>query len=76
MRVISSSELRSNMKKYLDMARTEQIVIQRGKNETYILTRQEQISPDNDINRALTAEELLTGIESDIKDYFKKSNLI
>lgn len=76
MRVISSSELRSNMKKYLDMARTEQIVIQRGKNETYILSRQEQISPDNDINRALTAEELLTEIESDIKDYFKKSNLI
>lgn len=76
MRDISSSELRSNMKKHLDMARTEQIVIQRGKNETYILTRQEQISPDNDINRALTAEELLTGIENDIKDYFKKSNLI
>ena len=76
MRVISSSELRSNMKKYLDMARTEQIVIQRGKNETYILSRQEQISPDNDINRALTAEELLTGFESYIKDYFKKSNII
>lgn len=31
MRDISSSELRSNMKKHLDMARTEQIVIQRGK---------------------------------------------
>ena len=76
MRDISSSELRSNMKKHLDMARTEQIVIQQGTNETYILTRQSKISPDNDINIALTSEYLLTGIKSDIKDYFKKSNLI
>jgi len=38
MRVISSSELRNNMKKYLDLAMNEKIVIQRGRNETFVLT--------------------------------------
>lgn len=36
--VISSAELRSNMKKYLDIAKTEQVLIQRGKNEIFVLT--------------------------------------
>ena len=34
--VISSAELRGNMKKYLDIAKKEQVLIQRGKNETFI----------------------------------------
>ena len=31
--VISSAELRGNMKKYLDIAKKEKVLIQRGKNE-------------------------------------------
>ncbi len=62
MRVISSSEFRNNMKKYLDSAMDEKIVIQRGKNETFVLTKEEYLEPDEDLKRAVSAEELLAGV--------------
>jgi len=72
MRVISSSELRNNMKKYLDLALDEKIVIQRGRNEIFVLTREEYLEPDEDLRRAISAEELLEGIEEDVKVAFRK----
>lgn len=72
MRVISSSELRNNMKKYLDLAIEEKIVIQRGRNETFVLTREEYLEPDEDLRRAISAEELLVGIEADIRKAYRK----
>lgn len=72
MRVISSAELRNNMKKYLDLAIEEKIVIQRGKNETFVLTREEYLEPDEDLRRAISAEELLVGIEADIRTAYRK----
>ncbi len=72
MRVISSSELRNNMKKYLDLALDEKIVIQRGRNEIFVLTREEYLEPDEDLKRAISAEELLEGIEEDVKVAFRK----
>ena len=68
MRVISSSELRNNMKKYLDLAIQEKIVIQRGRNETFVLTKEEYLEPDEDLRRAICAKELLAGIETDIRE--------
>lgn len=59
MRTISPSELRNNMEKYLDLAVKEKIVIQRGGNETFVLTREQYLEPDDDLRRAITAEELL-----------------
>ncbi len=64
--VISSAELRNNMKKYLDLAITETIVIQRGKTESFVLSAQQRIT-DADLARAITKDELLTGIKSDIR---------
>ncbi len=72
MRVISSSELRNNMKKYLDLAVEEKIVIQRGRNETFVLTREEYLEPDEDLKRAISGEELLVGVEADIREAFRK----
>lgn len=72
MLVISSTELRNNMKKYLDLALVETIVIQRGKNETFVLSALERI-PEADMARAVTAEELLVKVETDIRDIFRKS---
>ncbi len=60
------------MKKYLDLAVDEKIVIQRGRNETYVLTRVEYLEPDDELRRAVSADELLVGIESDIREAFKK----
>ena len=72
MLVISSAELRNNMKKYLDRAKDETVVIQRGRTETFVLKRQERLSPDADLASAITAEELLIGIEEDIRKMFSK----
>jgi len=67
--VISVAELRNNMKKYLDLASTEKIVIQRGKVETFILSAHRHI-PNSELDRAITKEELLDGIRSDIRTIY------
>jgi hypothetical protein len=72
MLVISSAELRNNMKKYLDLAKDETVVIQRGRTETFVLSRQERISPDANLASAISAEELLIGIEEDLKKMFSR----
>ena len=60
------------MKKYLDLAIEEKIVIQRGRNETFVLTREEYLEPDEDLKRAISGEELLVGVEADIREAFRK----
>ena len=72
MRVISSSELRNNMKKYLDLAVNEKIIIQRGRNETFVLSKEEYLEPAEDLKRAITGQELLKGIEADIREAYRK----
>jgi len=72
MLVISSAELRNNMKKYLDLAKDETVVIQRGRTETFVLSRQERLSPDANLASAITSDELLIGIEEDIKKMFSR----
>jgi hypothetical protein len=54
------------MKKYLDLASTETIVIRRGKTETFVLSARQRV-PDADLARAIEKDELLSGIESDIR---------
>ena len=72
MLVISSAELRNNMKKYLDLAKDETVVIQRVRTETFVLSRQERLSPDANLASAITADELLIGIEEDIRKMFSR----
>lgn len=76
MRVISSSELRNNMKKYLDLAVNEKIIIQRGRNETFVLSKEDYLEPDEDLKRAITAQELLNGIEADIREAYRKRQTV
>jgi hypothetical protein len=59
------------MRKYLDYANTDTVVIQRGKTETFVLSAQVSI-PDVDISRAITKDELLEGIKSDIREIFPR----
>ncbi len=72
MRVISSAELRNNMNKYIDLAAPEQIIIQRGRKETFVLQKQEYIEPDEDLNRAITSKELLGRVIPRIEKMFEK----
>jgi len=77
--VVSSAELRNNLKKYLDTATTETVVIQRGKKETFVLQRQERFSEIStevpaDFHRAITGNEVISAVETGLRDIIKKKN--
>lgn len=69
--VISSAELRGNMKKYLDIAKREQVLIQRGKNETFVLTAQ-QNPVEYDLARAVTVDEVIAKVREGLTEMFEK----
>ena len=69
--VISSAELRSNMKKYLDIATREQVLIQRGKNETFILTAQ-QNPVEYDLARAITVDEVIAKVREGRTEMYER----
>ena len=73
--VISSAELRSNMKKYLDIAKKEQVLIQRGKNETFILMAQQNPIED-DLSRAITVDEVLAKVREGLSEMFEKKDSV
>jgi len=64
--VISQSELRGNLKKYLDLAEKERIIIQRGKSEMFELKKQERISEDDYFSNPKNIEAIEEGL-ADIK---------
>lgn len=69
--VISSAELRSNMKKYLDIAKTEQVLIQRGKNETFVLVAQ-QNPVEFDLSRAITVDEVIAKVREGLTELYER----
>ncbi len=71
MRIISSAEFRENMKTYLDLAETEQIIIQRGKNETFEIVKRHYKKPDADYHRAVSAEQMLDWVLEDMHEMYK-----
>ncbi len=70
MKVISSVELRNNLKKYLDSARTETVVIQRGRSETFVLTRQEDLPED--LHRAIPMDEAIGRVETGMREIVRR----
>ena len=75
MRVISSAELRNNMKKYLDLADKERIIVQRGRNETFVLTKEEYLEPDDDFHRAISIEEFAKGAKEHISKLYAQDKV-
>ena len=69
--VISSAELRNNMKKYLDLARTERIIIQRGRGESFVLVAQKNAS-DADLARAITVDDVIERVREGLTQMFEK----
>lgn len=75
MRIISSAELRNNMKKYLDLANKERIVVQRGRNETFVLTKEEYLEPDDDFYRAISIEDFVKGAKKHISKLYAQDKV-
>lgn len=70
--LVSSSDFRKNQKKYLELAKRERVVItQRGTNDIFELVKVKKIESNN-LQRAITAEELLAGIEADIREIYRQ----
>ena len=69
--VISSAEFRNNMKKYLDLARTERVVIQRGRNETFVLIAQNN-APDADLARAISVDEIFDRVREGLTQMLER----
>ena len=53
------------MKKYLDIAKNEKVVIQRGRNETFVLVAQNNAA-EEDLNRAITVDDVLARVREEL----------
>ena len=69
--VISTAELRNNLKKYLDLARTERVVIQRGRDESFVLIAQKH-APESDLARAITVDDVLERVREGLTEMFER----
>ena len=59
------------MKKYLDIARTERVVIQRGRDESFILVAQNN-SPEFDLDRAITVDDVVERVREGLTQMFER----
>jgi len=74
MTTVTTKEFNTNQKKYFDMAVNEDVCIKRGNSIFYLMyspievqyPEQVILEPDDNLRRAITAEELLEGIHEDI----------
>lgn len=74
MRVVSSIDFHNDTDKYLDLAENEQVLIQRGNDETFILEKQVYLEPDDDFRSALSAEEFKTEIHKHIDQLYSQKD--
>lgn len=83
MLIVTSKEFRANQKIYLDQVdQGKELFILRGKNKSYkvlpvteqdtVIDPEYMLEPDEDLARAITAEELLAGVKEDIREIFRK----
>jgi hypothetical protein len=75
MRTITSSEFLAHPEMYLDMAVEQNVRIQKGREMFHIVyappvDEQPLLQPDDDFRNAITMEELLEGIHSDLETFF------
>ena len=83
MLIISSKEFRDKQASYFDCADNgEEVLVQRGKNKSYrivpvtefdtIISKEYILESDEDLERAITAEQFLEGVREDLREIFRK----
>ena len=70
--VISSTELCNDTEKYLDIAKTQKVVIQRKGADTFVLTQESYLSPDEDFHRAISMEDFRNGAKEHIRKLYSQ----
>jgi hypothetical protein len=79
MTIVSSKEFAINQNQYFDLAMTEQVLVQRD-NIMFMVTMANEIEkkylePDDDLRRAITAEELKKRMHESIRNFFADKQL-
>lgn len=70
--LVSLTDFRKNQKRYIRLAKKEKVfVTQRGTSEVIELVVRDKIEISN-LDRAIFKDELLQGIESDIREMYSK----
>jgi len=69
---ISSVELKKNLKRYLDLAKIDTVIIETDNNESFTLQANRYLTPDAALERGINTDELLAGIEEDIREIYRK----
>ena len=69
--VITPTELRSEQKKYLDLAEKEKVVIKRGSKLIELVVR-ERLITEEDLEKGISGKELLVGVREDIKEIYNR----
>lgn len=83
MLIVSAGEFRANQQHYLDQVdEGEEIMVQRGRGQNYLIVPLADtdtatassyvMEPDEDLERAISFEELLKGVKADIHEMFKQ----
>lgn len=71
--VISPAEFRSNLKKYLDIAKDNEIVvIQRSCTEVYELVKRKPVITNEDLRSGITGQELIAAVTKRIEAFPEK----
>ena len=75
MTTISSKEFATHQDRYFDMAIIDDVHIRRGRStfrlvHNPLVEEQVVLQPDEDLRRAITGDELLTGIYEDLETFF------
>jgi len=73
--VISSTELRNDTEKYLDIAKTQKVVIQREGTDSFVLTQELHLSPDEDFHRAISMEDFRKGAKEHIRKLYSQEKV-
>ena len=75
MTLVSSKEFSVNQDRYFDLAKNEDVFIKRNENRYRLVyemqqPEQEILEPDDDLRRAITAEELKKRMHVSIRKFF------
>lgn len=80
---ITAGEFRDNPQRYLDQVDAgEELMLQRGEGKQYLVIPADDVlvdippeyilEPDEDLERAITLDELLEGVKADIESLFRR----
>ena len=69
--IISTTDLRNQQKKYLELAETQKVVVKRGDKLIHLVVHDRVIS-DEDLKRGINGEELMNLVRKDVKEIFNR----